>query len=90
MSNNSPGGIVIFHRLQPKERLILAQFGPKTRLTRQQVSTNTGIRITTVSGRVTRLIDRGFLDEDGEILDGQTHRYQAVLRPAAPGQRRMF
>lgn len=51
-------------------------------LTRNEISTNAGIRINAVCGRVNKLIKKGILKEDGKKFDNHSNKENYIVRLA--------
>lgn len=66
--------------LQPKEEAVMSLFGPRTKLSRQQVGEIARMPINCVTGRVKSLLEKGILVEEGTRLDPCTRKHQALLR----------
>ena len=77
--------------LQPKERAVMAAFeSPAIAMTRQQISSHTGMPLHCVCGRVRSLLDKGVLTVRGTAVDPQTRKAQELLGVPVYGQQALF
>ena len=78
--------------LQPKELRVMDAFGTSDTvlLTRQDISTKTGMPINAVCGRVNSLVAKRALVVRGSRIDPLTHKRQELIGLPVKGQGELF